>query len=97
MAALQAWHEWLPVRPPATMNDIIYRRFQYGDLLDLLMLDTRLIGRDQQLQYSEFATGGIVDVDSVRAAFSDSNRTLLGSEQRGWLRGCSRCWPVALR
>ncbi len=41
MAALQAWHEWLPVRPPVSMNDIIYRRFQYGDLLDLLMLDTR--------------------------------------------------------
>jgi alkaline phosphatase D len=32
IAALQAWHEWLPVRPPTSMNDIIYRRFQFGDL-----------------------------------------------------------------
>lgn len=86
MAAIQAWHEWLPVRPPATMDDIIYRRLQYGDLLDLLMLDTRHVGRNQQLEYSNFATGGIIDVDSVRAGFNDSNRTILGGEQRGWLR-----------
>ena len=86
MAAIQAWYEWLPVRPPATMDDIIYRRFQYGDLLDLLMLDTRHVGRDQQLQYSDFASGGIIDVDSVRAALTDRNRSILGSEQLGWLR-----------
>ena len=86
MAAIQAWYEWLPVRPPTTMDDIIYRRFQYGDLLDLLMLDTRHVGRDQQLQYSDFATGGIIDVDSVRAAYNDSTRSIMGSEQRGWLR-----------
>ncbi len=87
MMAIQAWYEWLPVRPPTTMDDIIYRRFQYGDLIDLLMLDTRHVGRNQQLEYSNFATGGIIDVDSVRAGFSDSNRTLLGSAQLGWLRG----------
>jgi len=56
-------------------------------LIDLLMLDTRHVGRNQQLEYSNFATGGIIDVDSVRAGFSDSNRTLLGSAQLGWLRG----------
>ncbi|CAA0106336.1 Alkaline phosphatase D [Halioglobus japonicus] len=86
MAAIQAWYEWLPVRPPATVDDIIYRRFQYGDLLDLLMLDTRHVGRDEQLQYRDFATGGIIDVDSVRAAATDTNRSILGSEQLGWLR-----------
>mgnify|MGYP003667211316 CR=1 FL=1 len=87
MAAIQAWYEWLPVRPPASMDDIIYRRFQYGDLLDLLMLDTRHVGRNEQLQYSDFATGGIIDVDSARAAATDSNRTIMGSDQLGWLRG----------
>jgi len=86
MAALQAWHEWLPVRPPVSMNDIIYRRFQYGDLLDLLMLDTRIIGRDLQYTYSDFATDGIIDVGKARAGFKDENRTLLGREQHDWLR-----------
>lgn len=86
MAALQAWHEWLPVRPPASMNDMIYRRFQYGDLLDLLMLDTRIIGRDQPYSYGDFVNGGIIDVPQARAGYGDPNRTLLGSEQLGWLR-----------
>jgi alkaline phosphatase D len=85
-AAIQAWHEWQPVRPPNSVDDIIYRRFQYGDLLDLLMLDTRLVGRDQQFTYSDFATGGIIDVDKARAGFNDSGRTILGSEQLAWLR-----------
>lgn len=86
MAALQAWHEWLPVRPPTSMDDSIYRRFQYGDLLDLLMLDTRLIGRDEQFTYTDFATAGIIDVEKARAGFGDSDRTLLGSKQLDWLR-----------
>jgi len=86
LASLQAWHEWQPVRPPATMDDIIYRRFQYGDLLDLLMLDTRRIGRDEQVIYSDYVSGGFIDVDAVRAAFRDSNRTMLGSDQYNWLR-----------
>jgi alkaline phosphatase D len=86
LAAIQAWHEWLPVRPPTTMDDIIYRRLQYGDLLDLLMLDTRHVGRNEQLDYPDFATGGIIDVDAVRAAMADGSRTILGGEQLGWLR-----------
>lgn len=87
MMAIQAWYEWLPVRPPTNMNDIIYRRFKYGNLLDLLMLDTRVIGRDQQFTYDDFATDGIIDVNKARAGFNDSSRTLLGSEQLEWLRG----------
>ena len=98
VAALQAWHEWQPVRPPTSMNDIIYRRFQYGSLLDLIMLDTRIIGRDQQNDYREFVNGGTIDIDRARAAFGDSNRTILGSEQFSWLRdqltGSSAQWQV---
>ncbi|MFT4614797.1 MAG: alkaline phosphatase D [Bacteroidia bacterium] len=86
LAAIQAWYEWQPVRPPADTNEIIYRRFQYGDLLDLLMLDTRLIGRDEQFNYAQFSTDGMIDVAAARAAFGDSNRTLLGNEQLEWLR-----------
>ncbi|MEZ5571528.1 MAG: alkaline phosphatase D family protein [Halioglobus sp.] len=86
MAGLRAWHEWLPVRPPSSMNDIIYRRLQFGDLLDLLMLDTRHVGRDEQNTYPDFVSGGKIDVEKARAAFNDSNRTLLGDTQLNWLR-----------
>ena len=85
-AAIQAWYEWLPVRPPVSEQDIIYRRFQYGDLVDLLMLDTRHVGRDRQVSYADFVNGGIIDTAAVRAATDDSTRTLLGSEQLAWLK-----------
>lgn len=86
-AAIRAWYEWLPVRPPATDNEIIYRSFQYGDLVDLIMLDTRNAGRDEQVAYGSFANGGIIDTAAVQAATQDSTRTLLGREQLAWLKG----------
>ncbi|MBN2894604.1 MAG: alkaline phosphatase D family protein [Campylobacterales bacterium] len=53
--ALQAYFEWLPIRPYQEGNyETIYRSFTYGDLLSLHMLDTRIIGRDQQLSYADF-------------------------------------------
>ncbi|MBK6736821.1 MAG: alkaline phosphatase D family protein [Haliea sp.] len=84
--AIQAWYEWQPVRPPATVEEIIYRRFQYGDLLDLLMLDTRIVGRDQQLDYADFTSGGMIELESARAAIGAADRTILGDDQRAWLR-----------
>jgi len=86
-AAIQAWYEWLPVRPPNDVREIIYRKLPYGDLVDLLMLDTRVIARDEQNTYLDFVNGGIIDVDATRAAINDSNRALMGSEQMGWLKG----------
>jgi alkaline phosphatase D len=98
LAAIQAWYEWQPVRPPAEIDEIIYRRFRYGDLLDLLMLDTRIIGRDEQNSYSEFVSGGMIDVAAARASFGAGDRSLLGDDQRSWLReqlsGSSARWQV---
>lgn len=86
MVAIQAWYEWQPVRPPSAVEDIIYRRFQYGDLLDLLMLDTRIIGRDQQVDYADFSAGGMIDIAAARAEIGAADRSLLGDDQRAWLR-----------
>jgi len=41
----QAYDEWLPV---SSVNPL-YRSFQFGDLMDLILLDTRLEGRKEQL------------------------------------------------
>lgn len=46
--AQKAYFEWLPIRPKATNNYEIYRKFEYGNLLDLFMVDTRLHGRNEQ-------------------------------------------------
>ncbi len=46
--AIQAWHEYMPVRDASDRH--IWRAFQFADLVDLIMLDTRLWGRDHQAQ-----------------------------------------------
>ena len=98
LAAIQAWYEWLPVRPPTDVEEIIYRSFRYGDLLDLLLLDTRYIARDRQFTYAEFTTGGMIDVAAARAGFGDPGRTMLGGTQLAWLReqlsGSAARWQV---
>ena len=69
-AAIQAYYEWMPVRPPSPG---LYRGFRFGELVDLLMLDTRAVGRDRQ---------AAPDDPETRA---DPSRTLLGAEQEAWL------------
>lgn len=75
-AAIQAYYEWMPIRPAQAADDfgLIYRRFVYGDLVDLMMLDTRLVGRDQQLEL------GAGEFERF-----DESRELLGPKQREWL------------
>lgn len=88
MDALQAYFEWMPIRPVVDGdNTIINRSFQFGDLVDVYMLDTRIIARDEQLSYGNYidpATGAL-NTDAFVADVSDPNRTLLGATQRQWL------------
>jgi alkaline phosphatase D len=89
LAALQAYFEWLPIRPVEQGNDeIIYRSFDFGNLVSLHMLDTRIIGRDIQLNYSNyFDSLGNFDQTKFATDMSDSSRTMMGSEQLIWLQG----------
>lgn len=47
--AFKAYFEWMPIRENAVANRI-YRKLQYGDLVDLIMLDTRIEGREKDLE-----------------------------------------------
>lgn len=89
-AALQAYYEWLPVRMPDAGNPLrIYRSFDFGNLFSLHMLDTRLIGRDKQLDYADFInpTTGAFDAAAFAQAMGNPNRQLLGAAQTQWLQG----------
>ncbi len=71
---IQAYNEWMPLRQPDPSDDQrIYRSFNYGDLLDLVMLDTRYEEREEQ-------PSSIFDSD-----YDDPNYTLLGQTQYNWL------------
>ena len=72
-AGLQAYAEWIPIREQAA-PDHIFRQFQFGDLVDLLMLDTRIVGRDAPVKPEN------------AEALADPVRQLLGLEQEAWLK-----------
>ncbi|WNJ21302.1 alkaline phosphatase D family protein [Pontibacter sp. G13] len=82
-AAQQAYFEWLPIRDDESYN--IYRAFQFGDLMSLIMVDTRLVGRSAQL-------------DSITdPSYQDESRTLMGPEQMAWFEAeltQSTTWKV---
>lgn len=98
-AAMKAYHEWLPIRAPNPSRlELIYRSFKFGDLLDLHMLDTRHIGRDKQLSYSDYFGASGFDVAAFTAAMSNPSRQMMGTEQMQWLTaqmaGSSSTWTV---
>lgn len=71
-------YEWLPTRENA--DTIIYRRFAFGTLVDLLMLDTRLEGREAQV-VGVLPSSPQASKDSI----NNPNRTMLGAKQFAWL------------
>lgn len=74
-AASRAYREWIPVRSPSPGT--VHRTLHLGPLGDLVLLDTRLIGRDRP------ANNGVGPTFRV----SYGNRSLLGEQQWRWLAG----------
>jgi alkaline phosphatase D len=86
-AAVRAYLEWLPVRPPdPDRPERIHRSLRFGDLAELIVLDTRLIGRDRPAAAGERPVAAVLVRD----------RSLLGEEQRAWLQAELRS-PVRWR
>lgn len=86
-AALEAYHEWMPIRTGADKANI-YRSFNFGNLVSLHMLDTRLIGRDEPIEIGDLAglTGAAAQANAL-TAYTSPTRQMLGSEQMTWLQG----------
>ncbi len=78
-ASLKAYDEWMPVRLSGTSKlgdgTQIYRRFQFGNLIDLSMLDLRSYRNAPGAEFSP-AVG----------VSSDPKRTIAGATQLGWLQ-----------
>ncbi|WP_299521247.1 alkaline phosphatase [Winogradskyella sp.] len=97
--ALQAYSEFLPfTRQDESNNSLIYRSFNIGNLINLYMLDTRIIGRDKQLDINSYFTASGFDITSFQTDLGNPNRTLLGTTQRDWLisqiAGSNSQWNV---
>ena len=86
--AFRAAHEWMPIRTPNAADLAqIYRRFAFGDLVDLLMIDARQVGRDEPVPPNTLF-GDSVPVHMQNGAFTDDARQILGADQEQWLMGC---------
>lgn len=78
-----AYFEWMPIRDRAAPDQFKgYRKIRYGNLLDLIILDTRIDGRDLQ----------------DRNAVNDTSRHLISPEQLKWfadqLKDTTTQWKV---
>jgi len=84
MAAFQAYSEYIPLKTGKDLR--IYRSFNFGNILSLYMMDTRVIARDKQMSYSDYIdNGGNFDQTKFKTDLLSPSRKLIGSEQMNWL------------
>jgi alkaline phosphatase D len=92
-AAAKAYFDWMPIRRPDASAVRVYRSLDWGNLARILLIDTRYIGRDRQLDYRRalglrLLSDGDGSVNAVedfrRTQLNDPNRSLLGAEQEAW-------------
>jgi alkaline phosphatase D len=69
----KAYFEWIPIRPQIADSQKIFRTFDLGNLAKLIMLDTRLEGRNEQLNQTD-------------PNLNNPDRTILGTEQMDWFK-----------
>ncbi|WP_425410956.1 alkaline phosphatase D family protein [Hyphococcus sp.] len=87
-AALQAYYEWMPVREPEMAPEAFFRSFSYGDLLTIAAIETRLMSRARQFEYSEIipALKTPEDIERFkRDILWDQTREMLGDAQMDYL------------
>ncbi len=97
--AAQAYHEWMPIRTPDVSNLLkIYRKFDFGTLFSLHMLDTRIEGRTKQVYgyygdpfdahvqpyaWADYAAG----LTPVSGVYPDAANKMISNTQFNWLTG----------
>jgi alkaline phosphatase D len=81
--ALKAYYEWMPIRENQNKTTI-WRDFKVGNLFQLLMLDTRLISRDKQLDLNSYYSDKTFDIESYKKDLQKP-RKLLGNRQFKWI------------
>ncbi len=82
--ALRAYYEWMPIRDPkeGRLREEIFRAYDYGDLLTLVTIETRLLARTEPLIFEN-------NVDEIEAdpqkykmeVLNDPKREMMGKAQ----------------
>ena len=89
-AALRAYYEWMPIREPrpGRVRSDIFRSYDWGDLLTLVTVETRLTARAEPFEienhYPEIKAAG--NADTFKAELlGDPSREMLGKVQSDFI------------
>jgi len=82
--AIKAYLEWMPIRENKSKLKI-WRKFEVGNLFQLLMLDTRSIYRDKQLNIEDYFDDNKINKSKYKRDLS-TDRKLIGLEQISWIK-----------
>jgi alkaline phosphatase D len=84
--AAKVYHEWMPIRTEDPANLLkIYRRFDFGSLFTLHMVDTRIDGRDKQYDAYGDADGGLTRYATALTTGADATHRIMSTTQQAWL------------
>lgn len=90
-SAIQAYFEWLPMRDPRAGHaaHLLNRVYDFGDIVSLIAIETRLTGRMQAISVSRDMirnADGTPDVERFEAeVLGETSRTMMGAAQETWL------------
>jgi len=91
-AAYRAYVEWMPIRVPSGGSPRFWRRFSFGPLADLSVIETR----GSRSQQAAGVSGALVGLDPT--AVNDPGRQIMEPAQMAWLtkglRDGSRRWHL---
>lgn len=96
-AATRAYNEWMPTRELAPVGGRarIFRQFRFGDLTELVMLDTRYFDRDEQ-NHPDLMVGPVPAFQDAGVHAAD--RSMIGPDQLDFLRtslqGSTAQWKI---
>ena len=85
-AAMRAYYEWMPIREPrpGRAREDIFRSYEWGDLLTLVSLETRLVARGEPIivddYFDQFTSQESVD-KFLKDTLADPERDMLGRVQ----------------
>ena len=89
-AALRAYYEWMPIREPRAgrVRSDIFRSYDWGDLLTLVTVETRLTARSEPLIIEDFYSDikAVGNADSFKTdILRDPSREMFGDVQRDFI------------
>ncbi|WP_371397192.1 alkaline phosphatase [Fretibacter rubidus] len=87
-AAMRAYYEWMPIRDPerGRARETLFRNFDYGDLLSLVSVETRLTARAEPIILEDHVDTIETDPEGFKGdVLGDPSREMFGQVQEDFI------------